>query len=235
MGLFHFKQFSVDDSRSAMKTGTDGVLIGCWAEAPQDVRTVIDIGCGAGLIALMMAQRYADATVWGVEISPEAVADARDNIAASRWTDRIEVETGDATVWSPELPRGAKLIVSNPPFFSEALRSPVEQRALARHGSTLNPKTLIETGARLMTEPGDRLSLIAPSERDDEIEFALALNGLSPRRRCEVYSREEKAPFRTMWEAVAGSVRCENTRLAIRDRENRLTDEYMSLTRDFYL
>lgn len=235
MGRFRFRQFSVADDRSAMKTGTDGVLLGAWAEAPEGVRSIVDIGCGAGVIALMMAQRYPSAMVTGVEIDPGAAADARDNIASSLWADRVSVVEADATVWNPaELP-APRLIVSNPPFFSEALRSPDAERALARHGDTLTPVTLIAAASRLMTSADDRLAFISPADRDEEIEFALAMARLHPLRRCAVTSREGKAPYRTLWLASPVATLCSCGSLAIRDVSNTYTREYSDLTGDFYL
>lgn len=235
MGRFRFRQFSVADDRSAMKTGTDGVLLGAWAEAPESVRSIVDIGCGAGVIALMMAQRYPSAMVTGVEIDPGAAADARDNIASSPWADRVSVVEADATVWSPAGLPAPRLIVSNPPFFSEALRSPDAERALARHGDTLTPVTLIAAASRLMTSADDRLAFISPADRDEEIEFALAMARLHPLRRCAVTSREGKATYRTLWLASSAVNLCRCDSLAIRDVSNTYTREYSDLTGDFYL
>ena len=196
MGTFHFKAFSVADDRSAMKIGTDGVLLGAWAEAPQGVASVIDIGAGSGLISLMMAQRYPGATIHAVEIDPDAAADALDNFNASPWAGRIALSVADASEWSelsPVLP-GPRLIVSNPPFFNETLRSPSAQRAMARHDGSLNPLSLVRLASRLMTDSTDRLAFIAPSARDSEIEFELSLHGLSPIHVCSVSTARARLP-----------------------------------------
>lgn len=234
MGTFHFKAFSVSDDRSAMKTGTDGVLLGAWAEAPEGVASVIDIGAGSGLISLMMAQRYPHARIHGVEIDAGAVADARFNAGASPWADRIEITEADASAWAPSLP-GPRLIVSNPPFFSETLRSPSASRAMARHDGALNPLSLIRIAERLMTSPSDRLAFIAPSARSSEIEFELSVCGLSPLEVCSVSTRAGKAPVRTLWSVARGVNTCLRTDLAIREADNSYSSPYIALTSPFYL
>ena len=134
MGTFNFKQFSVDDSHSAMKVGTDAVLLGAWSDLA-GVSTIVDAGCGSGVIALMAAQRseYTKPRVIGVDISSDACRDTRHNIGLSPWRDRIEVIEADITKVFPDVSHPL-LIVSNPPFFNETLRSPDSMRALARHG-----------------------------------------------------------------------------------------------------
>ena len=179
MGVFRFKQFSVDDSRSAMKIGTDGVLLGAWANCG-GAATVVDVGTGTGLIALMMAQRYADARVLAIDVDNAACEDARANVAASPWTGRVTVIEGDVLGWIPDDSTGRPLcIVSNPPFFTEALRSPDTARALARHGCGLGVESLIEWASGVMTGSDDSLSFIAPAGRDDELHFQLSLRRLA--------------------------------------------------------
>lgn len=237
MGMFRFKQFSVDDSRSAMKVGTDGVLLGAWA-AVEGVRSILDIGCGCGLISLMMAQRVNDADITGVEIESDACKDAVDNVATSGWSDRIKIVNADIFEFNGEF-KAPLLILSNPPFFTEALHSPDSSRSLARHGVVFGVKELVEISSHLMRADSDSLAFIAPAGRDDEIEFLLALNRLEVRRRAVVFSREGKAPFRTLWQVGKENGKAfskpEISYLCIRDKGNCFTKEYLELTSDFYL
>ncbi len=234
MSNFQFKKFSVEDGNTAMKVGTDGVLLGCWASIPPEVGTVIDAGCGCGLIALMMAQRAPEAHVKGIDIDPGAVSDARLNVARSPWPHNIDIAEGDVMEWSPE-PEHPVLVISNPPFFNETLRSPSGERALARHGETFGVRELIAWSAGLMRHDDDRLAFIAPADRDDEIEYELALNRLNVLRKCTVRSRRGRKPVRTLWEAVRAELPCLKSNLDIRDEQNALTEEYIKLTSDFYL
>ena len=120
--MFRFKQFTVCDERSAMKIGTDGVLLGAWTDIEGDSR-ILDVGTGTGLIALMLAQRNASAEIVGVDISHEAIEEARDNFLNSPWAKRLSVTEGD--VCSFESNEKFDHIVSNPPYFVDSLHSPI--------------------------------------------------------------------------------------------------------------
>lgn len=237
MGIFKFKQFSVDDGRSAMKIGTDAVLLGAWT-CIDGMSAIVDAGCGSGVISLMLAQRsHNDTKIIAVDVNHEACLDATDNIAISPWKNRVEVIEADITDFFPECSH-PMLIISNPPFFNEKLQSPDLSRALARHGVDFGIEELINLAASHFISVDDTLAFIAPSSRDDEIEFMLSLKRLSPRRRCRVFSRKGKKPIRTLWQVGlegqgCGPTICED--LFICDENNNLTSQYISLTNDFYL
>lgn len=227
--MFRFKQFTINDSHTPMKVGTDGVLLGAWAD-PSGASLIIDAGTGSGLIALMMAQRVPGARVKGIEISPDAAADAAANVAASPWPDRVEIISGDCLDYT--LPAEERiLIVSNPPFFAEQLRSPDTGRALARHGGAFDVISLIDWAA---LHPEPNLAFIAPTSRDDEIDFQLALRRLVANRICRVTTRDGRPPQRTLWQVSRHGSTIESS-LIVRDRENRFTEEYIRLTSPFYL
>ena len=122
--MFTFKQFTIDDSACAMKVGTDGVLLGAWAEVDNAAtRRVLDIGTGSGLIALMLAQRLPEASVVGIDLVPEAVEAAQRNAAASPFADRLEMVCADVCHYLPENSELFDAIVSNPPYHTEELLS----------------------------------------------------------------------------------------------------------------
>ena len=125
MSYFDFKQFRVYHDRCAMKVGTDGVLLGAWAPTNQATR-ILDIGAGSGLISLMLAQR-SKATIVGVELDEAAALQARENVEQSRFASRIEIVNADILHYTSE----AKfdLIVSNPPFFNDALECPAKKNS----------------------------------------------------------------------------------------------------------
>ena len=236
MGIFNFEQFSVDDSHCGMKIGTDAVLLGAWADV-SFAREIVDVGCGSGVIALMMAQRNNNGRVLAVDVNHDACLDAIANTEKSPWADRVEVIEADITKSFPSVSHPL-LIVSNPPFFNEKLRSPDAGRALARHGDEFTVKELIEISAANMTELSDSLAFIAPTSRTDEIDFLLSLNRLSPRRVCTVYSREGKASIRTLWQVGldgADAPRMKKEELYIRNSDNSFTRAYIDLTSEFYL
>lgn len=236
MGVFNFKQFSVDDTHCGMKIGTDAVLLGAWTDVG-GAKCIVDAGCGSGVISLMMAQRNDTAEIIGVDIEQAAWEDSADNFKRSHWSARLSAMQLDITRGFPAAAHPL-LIVSNPPFFNEKLRSPVEERALARHGDDFGVETLISIAGRELTDPGDSLSFIAPTSRTDEIEFLLSLARLSPVHVTRVYSKEGKSSIRTLWQAKRdedGTTRCVTDTLYIRDRNNDFSEEYVRLTSPFYL
>lgn len=236
MGIFRFKQFQIDDTDCAMKTGTDGVLLGAWA-SPGAGSRVIDAGCGSGLISLMLAQRDDSLLITSVEIDSPAAETARLNVANSPWAERIEVVNQD--ILDMEFPSRCH-IVSNPPFFVETLRSPDPSRALARHGDTLNVESLIDLAGRLAGSEDQLsgLSFIAPASSLDDILFRLSLNRLAPIRVCEVIPRAGRKPVRVLIEAAPErdvTSPCVYTSLVLRNADGSPGDDYRSLTSDFYL
>lgn len=233
--IFHFKQFSLSNSRSAMKVGTDGVLLGAWAKLPDvmGVKRALDVGCGTGLIALMIAQRYHDAIIKCIDISNDAVEECKINILNSPFANRVEVSLSDFRKFDD----GQKydLIVSNPPFFTEQLQSPDKLRAVARHEDSLPLSTLIYRSISQLA-PGGRLAMVLPTTRDEDVMFEAALIGLTPSRQCKVFSRENKPAIRTLWEFSTGNnVMFEKTQLLIQNSDGNYTEEYIALVKDFYL
>ena len=140
--VFRFKQFGVRHEKSAMKVGTDGVLLGAWTNA-ENAKKVLDIGTGTGLIALMIAQR-SKALITGIEIDEDAAEEAYENFVSSPWGDRLRVENSDFAVFSNICNEKYDVIVSNPPYFVDSLECPDEKRGKARHTSSLSFENLIK-------------------------------------------------------------------------------------------
>lgn len=232
---FRFKQFSLSNTLSAMKVGTDGVLLGAWAQMTDNAMSgkVLDVGCGTGVIALMIAQRYPDVAVTCIDISADAVGECAGNIARSPFCGRVEAVCSDFRQF--ESNGRYDLIVSNPPFFTETLHSPDAQRAAARHGDSLPLSSLMRGSVALLSAVG-RLALVLPAGRDDEALFEASLAGLYPSRRCNVFTREGKPSRRTLWEfSLKPDARCHDSQLFIQDKNGNFTDGYISLVKDFYL
>ena len=187
-----------------MKVGTDGTLLGAWAHGG---RTVLDIGTGTGLIALMMAQRFPQSQVTAIDIDEDAVAQARENVVASPFADRISVVLGD--IRNTNHTNGQTLcvnyeaIVVNPPYFIESLECPDDQRTTARHTSSLSYRDLMGAACRLLADDGElsvvipfdckaRLeseALLHPARRRDAICWPSASTLWSQRRRRECWRR----------------------------------------------
>lgn len=189
MAGFRFKQFEIHQDRCAMKVGTDGVLLGAWAEGG---KRILDIGSGTGLISLMMAQRCPQAQVLGIDIDPEACGQARENVAASPFADRVKVE---CCALQKMESGGFDAIVSNPPFFVNSMKNPDSKRALARHSDSLPFADLMKGVKRWLSEDGV-FSAIVPAEVVDGFVAEAYCSGLLLTRKCGVKTVERKQPKR---------------------------------------
>lgn len=224
--MFEFKQFSVDDEQCAMKVGTDGVLLGAWADVAES-KHILDIGTGSGLIALMVAQRSVEAKVLGIDIDANAVCQARSNFAKSPWSERLTAEQCDVRELYTE--QQFDHIVSNPPYFVETTESPNEARATARHATHLKFGDIIAVAERLLAD-GGRLSVILPTDVAAMFRCE-AFERLWLSRQTNVVTKPGEAPRRTMME-FRKTLHPQNPRC------HRLTmhnNEYRELVKDFYL
>lgn len=195
MAMFEFKQFSVDDEQCAMKVGTDGVLLGAWADVAES-KHILDIGTGSGLIALMVAQRSVEAKVLGIDIDANAVCQARSNFAKSPWSERLTAEQCDVRELYTE--QQFDHIVSNPPYFVETTESPNESRATARHATHLKFDDIIAVAERLLLD-GGRLSVILPTDVAAMFRRE-AFERLWLVRQTDVVTKLGETPRRTMME-----------------------------------
>jgi len=234
---FKFKKFIVWHDKCAMKVGTDGVLLGAWASASH-VRRVLDVGTGTGLIALMVAQRFEQAKVIGIEVDESAFFQACDNVNASAWSHRIEIVHADFRTWKYNDINTSKekydLIVSNPPYFVDALRSPSEGRSLARHASQLNYESLFGNGSKWLTS-GGRMCVIVPAEVVDLVVSTAVKYGLNAVERVNVYSKQGKPLKRVMLAFCSEILPCQTENLFIMNKDGSYSLEYCQLTADFYL
>lgn len=239
MRPFRFKQFSIEQSRSAMKVGTDGVVLGAWCNIQQSDKRVVDIGSGCGVIALMIAQRTIDTKIDGVEIEPESAAEAAQNFASSPWSDRLTLHNTDIQSFAKQHQGEYDHIVTNPPFFVDSLNSPDHERTIARHNIELPFEELIEAVDLLLNE-GGRLSIILPIPEMHSFE-ELAQGVLTPTCRCTLYGREGGAARRMVVEFAKCANFKDQTKeetLTIENRDisvERYSEEYRILTHDFYL
>ena len=215
-----------------MKIGTDGVLLGAWADIEDDSR-ILDVGTGTGLIALMLAQRNTSANIMGIDISCEATQEACDNFGRSPWAERLSAVCGD--VCSFESNEKFDHIVSNPPYFVDSLHSPDKLRTMARHTSSLKFEDLVTSAVRLL-RPGGRLSVILPTECAMQFRFA-AFGRLWLRRQLEVVTKAGDTPRRTLMEFCLSDkpLMPSVATLIMRHKDSSYTDEYRALTNDFYI
>jgi tRNA1Val (adenine37-N6)-methyltransferase len=222
--MFRFKQFSVADELCAMKVGTDGVLLGAWADVEGDSR-ILDLGTGSGLIALMLAQRNPKAEIVALDIDHDAAIQAEQNFAQSPWSNRLSVVCSDISDFASE--RKFTHIVSNPPYFVDSLHSPNAARTAARHASSLPFATIIKAAEQLLESEG-RLSVILPS--DVAMLFRReAFEHLWLSRQIDIVTKPGEEPRRTMMEFIFTSKplmpRC-STMLMGSEQATKLTEEF---------
>ena len=231
---FTFKQFFVAHDRCAMKVGTDGILLGAWAPIVQ-VKHVLDIGTGSGLLALMLAQRTDNRVMLdAVELDEEATAQARENVATSPWGARIQVHQGDIQQWQPAQTRRYELIVSNPPFFTEGVPCATSQREQARYTTTLDHVTLLTCAAESITEEVF-FCVVLPVDIGNAFVQRAETMGWHLRLRTDVAETEMRPPHRVLLAFSPTAGECFSDRLIIRGPEQQYSEGFTALTQDFYL
>lgn len=227
MSSFSFKQFTVHQDLCAMKVGTDGTLLGSWAQVPQAASTrVLDVGTGTGLIALMMAQRFPLALITAIDIDEGAVAQTRQNVALSPFGDRIEIL--HTQLQQLPLEHLYDAIVCNPPFFSDSLLCSDRQRTIARHSTTLTFSELTHIGSKLLTPHGE-LSVIIPFDYKNRFDTEAIIAGFFTKRVCAVRTTTNKPIKRYLLSYSKIPCQTEKTEIVIG------SEEYKELTGEFYL
>ena len=235
MSKFQFKQFSLEQDKCAMKIGTDGVLLGAWTPIENNPNSVLDIGTGTGIIALMLAQRSSANQIDALEIDDKAYEQATNNFENSPWNDRLFCFHAALDEFVEEPEDQYDLIVSNPPFYTEDYKSENEQRDLARFSDAMPFEDLIEAAALLLSENGI-FSVIIPFKEEPTF-LALA-------KEFELYpikiTRVKGTPTTETKRSLLAFCRNQNQRfildeLIIETSRHIYTPEYNELTKDFYL
>ncbi len=231
--FFRFKQFSIAQDRCSMKVGTDAVLLGAWVDV-RNAKHILDIGTGTGVIALMLAQR-STAFITGIDIVEEAVEQAKENIASSLWHDRIEILRADARDFGQEEKQSFDLIVANPPYHTEQVKSPDAVRDMARHVDSLSFSQLLATVERLLSADGTFSVVLPVSAASEFIGIALQQR-LYLSKRLSVHGRVGKPAKRVLLSFTRrNDSNCENEELYIETSPGVRTSEYDELTKPYYL
>ena len=233
--MFQFKQFSIKQDRTAMKVGTDGVLLGAWTPISNNPFSVLDIGAGTGIIALMLAQRSKAEQIDALEIDEDAYEQAVENFEASPWADRLFCFHAGLDEFIDEPEDEYDLIVSNPPFYSEDYKSENEQRDLARFQDAMPFEEIVEAADLLLSENGI-LALIIPFKEEEKF-IALAKEAeLYPLKITRVKGTPKSEIKRSLLAFSRNKVsEIEIDELVIEVDRHVYTPEYIELTKDFYL
>ncbi len=229
---FRFKKFTVYHDRCAMKVGTDGVLLGAWVNVLGE--NVLDVGTGTGLISLMMAQRNDKVVIDAIDIDGDAVSQAKDNIYNSPFGNRIKCWNASLQEFSSKVEKRYDVIVSNPPFFVQSLKSPNKERSLARHTDSLPIEDLIGLSASLLSQTG-RISFIYPYDYKAELMKLAEEHNLSVSRITNVLPTFDSVPKRILIELAKEEVLPTENDLIIEKERHVYSEGFTSLLKDFYL
>ncbi len=228
---FEFKQFRIEQRKAAMKVGTDGVLLGAWAPV-NDARRILDVGTGTGLIALMLAQRSV-AMIDAVEIDSQACDESQFNFEHAAWSDRLTVFHADFATLAGLSRETYDLIVSNPPFFVNSLKTKNAALTVARHNDMLTFDQLI-TGARELLNRTGRLCVIIPATSLDEFRERARLAGFFLLRQTKVIPRLGRLAKRVLLEFGLEADYPVRSELVVLNVQGGYTEDYKMLTAPFY-
>jgi tRNA1Val (adenine37-N6)-methyltransferase len=231
---FQFKQFSVAQDRCEMKVGTDAVLLGAWSALDHMPNTILDIGSGTGILALIMAQRSTAELIDALEIDADAYEQCVYNFETSDWGDRLFCYHASLDEFVGEIEDTYDLIISNPPFYTDHFKSRNEARNKARFEDALPFEELLTSVSKLLSVTG-QLNVIIPFS--EEINFiSLAKNvDLYPIRILRVRGQEESPVKRSLISFTFQENKIEVSELTIEITRHHYTLEYINLTKDFYL
>ena len=233
-GLFQFKQFAIQQDKSAMKVGTDGVLLGAWLNVSSNPYRILDIGSGTGLIALMMAQRTHAEFIDAVELNASAYEQTVENFEASDWGDRLFCYHASFQEFADEIEDKYDLIISNPPFYSTTFTNASKDRTMARHTISLSYTELLEGTAKLLSKSGACAFIIPFIEEEGFIEIAKKFD-LAPNRITHVKGNRNTEIKRSLMQFSFFEKGPDLAELDIEISRHIYTDPYKNLVKDFYL
>lgn len=233
--MFKFKQFSINQDKCAMKVGTDGVLLGAWCPIDNNPKLVLDIGTGTGIIALMLAQRTNAEQIDALEIDENAFEQATDNFENSIWSDRLFCFHAGLDEFIDDPEDEYDLIISNPPFFAEDFKSTDEGRNLARFLGAMPFEQLIEAADLLLSENGVFAVIIPFKEEQNFINLASNFE-LYPIKITRVRGTFNTPIIRSLlaFKRFEMPILVANE-LVIEIERHNYTNEYIKLTKDFYI
>ncbi len=231
--MFQFKRFSVYDEQSTMKVGTDAVLLACWTNTAVG-RNILEIGCGCGVISLILAQRIPEAIITAIDIDEFSTKECFKNFQISPWSDRLLVKHSSLQDFERNSTLQFDLIVSNPPFFNDSLKSVETSKKRARHTDELSYDELISSVSDLLTLDG-RFCCVLPFQEMEQFIHLASFKGLYCLRQSLTFTKENKLPKRCLMEFSKREMECEKDIFLIQNKDGEYTSEYLSLTSDFYL
>lgn len=232
--FFAFKQFIIRQDKCAMKVSTDAVLLGAWI-TPNGSKNILDIGTGTGVIALMLAQK-SQAQIDAIDIDENAVAQAKQNFKESVFKNTFSISQVSFQEFAKHSSTKYDLIVTNPPYFEQSLKSTDEQRSLARHADVLPFEDLLEGVLKLLNDKG-KFCLILPTLEAVKFRSLAEKKGLFLSKLLRVKSRTDKdiEKRHLMQFEIKPTEFSENTLSIEHEVRHTYTTEYKELTKDYYI
>ena len=231
---FQFKQFTIQQDKTAMKIGTDGVLLGAWVCLESNPFSILDIGAGTGIIALMLAQKSNAELIDAIELNTDAYEQTVANFEESSWGDRLFCYHASLQEFAKEIDDTYDLIISNPPFYTSTYKELEKDRAMARHTETLNYSDLLQGVSKLLSEKGRCAFIIPFSEEVTFIKIAIGFK-LFPNRITHVKGTETSKIKRSLLQFSFEEKPIEKSELIIEIERHNYTTTYKNLVQDFYL
>lgn len=228
MKPFKFKQFEIQQSKEVFRVGTDGVLLGAFANI-HHAKNILEVGTGTGLISLMLAQRHHSAKIWGLDIQEAAFSLTKNNFEHSPFGDRLEAILGDFK--SFETNDKFDLIVSNPPYFEESTSN---KDKIARQTVELNFEQLISTSSKLLTDEGV-LSVIIPAEIGTIFIEIATSNHFFLKRKINIFGIENSKVKRLVLEFALKESEVQELEFIIEKSPRQYSDAYIELTKEFHV
>lgn len=234
MSVFQFKQFTVRQSDSAMKVGTDSVLLGSLLDADAP-RRILDVGAGTGLLALMMAQRFASATIDAIEIDTAAANEAQFNINNSKWHNRVFLHNQAFQLFANRTEK-YDLIVSNPPYYTieDHYKIDEHQRSKARQTQTLSFDDLIAGIKLLLTDDGC-CWMVLPTQESEMLITKATAAGLYVNKQILLFSKLSKVYNRVVFSLSKKATGMEQSTFVIYEDNGTYTEQYREVTMPFLL
>jgi tRNA1Val (adenine37-N6)-methyltransferase len=237
MKPFRFKEFTIYQDKTAMKIGTDGVLLGAWCSVANYPDTILDIGAGTGVVALMIAQRSDAMTIDAVEVDGDAYEQTVENFEKSDWGDRLYCYNATFQEFADEIAEEEEtydLILSNPPFYTDDFETNDDARNKARFTSSLSFENLLQGVSKILSENGN-FSVIIPFKEEENFISLAKDNNLFLNRVCHVQGNPSSEIKRSLLQFSFDTSEIKKEHLIIEIARHQYTEEYINLTKYFYL
>ena len=231
---FKFKEFTVNQDRCAMKIGTDGVLLGALTSVDHNPYNVLDIGAGTGILSLMIAQRCHADQIEAIEIDDDAFEQCAENFENSPWADRLFCFHASLLEYIEAVDEKFDLIICNPPFYSEDYKTKDSARDIARFSDAMPLEHIIFAVINFLSEKG-KFSIVLPFKDEEKYIEEASLIGLFPNRILRVRGNEKSEIKRSLIEFSYLESPIKISELIIETERHQYTEDYINLTKDFYL